>query len=182
MPEPPRPNGKWADLYAAQVESLFKKGRALQAEIDRLKDQYRDSIGMDYCSSEFLDSIDRRIIQYQRELDDVRQALAAYGLDLDTPPDWILKAPGTTSEPKARDRRITVKENLVTVNGTTYHVSDEQAAFCKALADAGPGVWVAGPSMGVMVQRPDRIRKRLPEGIQGHIESKDGTGYRLKPE
>jgi hypothetical protein len=94
---------------------------------------------------------------------------------------------GSEATPKsateARDRRITVKENLVTVNGTTYRVSDGEAAFCRALTSAGPGVWVAGREMGELVQpRPDRVFKKLPEEIRALIESKDAKGYRLKPE
>jgi hypothetical protein len=80
MSEPPRPNAKWADLHAAK--------RALQAERDRLDEQYRDSIARGYCSSAYLDFIDRAKIQCQRELEMLP--------DLDIP-DGILKAPGTTT-------------------------------------------------------------------------------------
>jgi hypothetical protein len=143
---------------------------------------------------------------------DVMEAMGRPAPQPDTQLEEFIKAPGTTSEPEkpagdsgkkiaaenapesgsegtpksateARNERITVTGNQVTINGVVYSVTDGGAAFCKALADADVGVWVAGSKMGQMVQpRPDRVFKKLPEEIRALIESKDAKGYRLKPE
>jgi hypothetical protein len=77
---------------------------------------------------------------------------------------------------------LEISGNEATVDGKTYVLEDRQAAFIRALAEAGPGVWVAGREMGVMAQpHPERIFAKLPEAIRAKIESKPGAGYRLRP-
>src|SRR5262249_42122112 len=77
---------------------------------------------------------------------------------------------------------ISVSGNDVTVDGTTYHLHDAQAAFVKALQDAGAGVFVSGGMMGVAVQpHPERGFAKVPESIRAKIEAKPGAGYRIRP-
>jgi hypothetical protein len=78
---------------------------------------------------------------------------------------------------------LSINGNAVTVGGTTYSLEDSQAGFVQALVDKGPGVWVAGPEMGISVQpRPDRVFATLPDPIRTKIESKTGAGYRIRLE
>jgi hypothetical protein len=77
---------------------------------------------------------------------------------------------------------ILIIGNEATAGGKTYPLDDCQAAFIRALTEAGPGVWVAGREMGVRAQpHPERIFAKLPEAIRAKIESKRGAGYRLRP-
>jgi hypothetical protein len=72
----------------------------------------------------------------------------------------------------------------VSVNGRHYTVSTAGAAFVKALLDAG-GNWVSSTESArwpaeLVGSRLDRVCKRLPRPVRKLIESKRGTGYRLK--
>jgi hypothetical protein len=78
---------------------------------------------------------------------------------------------------------LSIDGNEVTVDGKVYPLDDSQAAFVLALAEGGPGVWVAGRAMGIAVQpHPERIYAKLPQPIREKIESKPGAGYRIRPQ
>jgi hypothetical protein len=66
----------------------------VRRSILRLKERLRDSIDR---AERF--KIERRIAEQCQEFEHIRLRLAVYGVELETPPYWTLKAPGTTSEP-----------------------------------------------------------------------------------
>jgi hypothetical protein len=97
----------------------------------------------------------------------------------------VFRASALAAEHLARaeqERGLSVEGDDVTVDGTTYCLPSDQAAFVKELVDAGPGNWVSGQMMGEAVQpRPDRVFKRLPKPVTSKLESRDGVGYRIRP-
>jgi hypothetical protein len=77
--------------------------------------------------------------------------------------------------------RLYVSGNEITLDGKTYVIGPEQAAFVGELIKAGIRVPVSGPAMmdrnELTGPRPDRIYAKLPDEIRAVIKKKPGSGY-----
>lgn len=88
-------------------------------------------------------------------------------------------------QPKKQDSLIEVdlEESIVFVAGRPYPVEYEGACFVNLLA-SDPNVWF-GPKEYAqhevlkLIERMDRVYKKLPRPIKSLIEGKSGAGYRL---
>jgi hypothetical protein len=90
---------------------------------------------------------------------------------------------GTPDEPAHRRLVVQLKPPSVTLDGTTYHATPEQAAFVAVLR-ANAGSWVAPDEFKadpVLKDWPrrDRIKASLPEPIRNLVQGKTGGGYKL---
>jgi len=78
---------------------------------------------------------------------------------------------------------VDLDESIVLVAGRPYQVSHEEARFVNLL-NSEPNVWF-GPKeyaqdpLLKLIDRMDRIYKKLPASIRSLIEGKSGAGYRL---
>jgi hypothetical protein len=72
---------------------------------------------------------------------------------------------------------------LITLEGTPYGVTDEEAVFVDVLLNK-LGEWVDPAAFEeeslLKGGRRDRIKKRLPKPIRDLIEGKRGGGYRMR--
>ncbi|NQT13862.1 MAG: hypothetical protein HQ582_14000 [Planctomycetes bacterium] len=88
---------------------------------------------------------------------------------------------GANSEHGQPDAPLSVSLDppQVTIDGHPYGLSDTQAAFVQQLLDAGD--WVSGKDIDLGT-RAGRIRKSLPGPVADIVESRDGVGFRVRPE
>jgi hypothetical protein len=90
-----------------------------------------------------------------------------------------------SAEPPRPRLTVDLARRTLTLDGTTFDVTSENALrWVKVLADH-PGEWIAtkalrGYDPDLQVQRTDRIRGFLPDQVKGLIESQTGGGSRIR--
>jgi hypothetical protein len=98
-------------------------------------------------------------------------------------PHPTLPAPSGHGHPRLEDWiKVDTTANVVYLAGTPHSITVAQATFVSKVV-GGKGQYVSGTDMKLdrnSYERHDRMLRRLPKALKDVIESKPGTGYRLR--